>query len=43
MAREENFSFEKPRYSEVHVISRRVIARYDCSCKFVVTDEQQCL
>ena len=29
--REENFWYKKPRYSEVRVITRRVIARYDCS------------
>ena len=29
--REENFWCKKPRYSEVRVIARRVIARYDCS------------
>ena len=28
--REENFWYKKPRYSEVRVITRRVIARYDC-------------
>ena len=28
--REENFWCKKPRYSEVRVIARRVIARYDC-------------
>ena len=27
--REENFCYKKPRYSEVRVITRRVIARYD--------------
>ena len=27
---EENFWYKKPRYSEVRVITRRVIARYDC-------------
>ena len=30
--REENFWCKKPRYSEVRVIARRVIARYDCKC-----------
>ena len=30
--REENFWCKKPRYSEVRVIARRVIARYDCIC-----------
>ena len=30
--REENFWYKKPRYSEVRVITRRVIARYDCRC-----------
>ena len=29
--REENFWYKKPRYSEVRVITRRVIARYDCT------------
>ena len=29
--REENFWCKKPRYSEVRVIARRVIARYDCN------------
>ena len=29
--REENFWCKKPRYSEVRVIARRVIARYDCT------------
>ena len=29
--REENFWCKNPRYSEVRVIARRVIARYDCS------------
>ena len=28
--REESFWCTKPRYSEVRVIARRVIARYDC-------------
>ena len=28
--REEEFWCKKPRYSEVRVITRRVIARYDC-------------
>ena len=28
--REENFWYKKPCYSEVRVITRRVIARYDC-------------
>ena len=32
--REENFWCKKPRYSEVRVIARRVIARYDCKTKF---------
>ena len=31
--REEDFCYKKPRYSEVRVITRRVIARYDCICK----------
>ena len=29
--REETFWCKKPRYSEVRVIARRVIARYDCT------------
>ena len=32
--REENFWCKKPRYSEVRVIARRVIARYDCNLDF---------
>ena len=31
--REENFWCKKPRYSEVRVITRRVIARHDCISK----------
>ena len=32
--REENFWYKKPRYGEVRVITRRVIARYDCRIYF---------
>ena len=32
--REENFWCKKPRYSEVRVIARRVIARYDCPVRY---------
>jgi len=34
--REENFWYKKPRYSEVRVITRRVIARYDCIYKLAI-------
>ena len=35
--REENFWGKKPRYSEVRVIARRVIARYDCTLVVMYT------
>ena len=36
--REENFWCKKPRYSEVRVIARRVIARYDWRKRSLVED-----
>ena len=36
--REENFWCKKPRYSEVRVIARRVIARYDCISIWALND-----
>jgi|AACY02.9.fsa_nt_gi hypothetical protein len=39
--REETFWYKKPRYSEVRVMTRRVIARSDCIVFYLKTSEEK--